>query len=400
MNKKITFKNAQGQELVGKIDLPLGNQPNHYAIFAHCFTCTKNLSAVKNISKALTQNNIAVLRFDFTGLGESDGDFSETNFSSNVEDLEAAFDFLKEQYQAPSIMMGHSLGGTATLLAAARLDDVKAVVTIGSPYEPDHVKKLFKNLEEIDAKGVADVNIGGRPFKIKKQFVDDLASVSMKAVIYNLEKSLLILHSPQDTIVGIENAADIYDAALHPKSFISLDGADHLLSNKIDSLYVGNIIASWADRYLPKNEGIDSDEDFSVQAETGADSFLTNIKAGRHRLIADEPESAGGSDLGPNPYELLLAGLGACTGMTLQMYAKRKEWPLESVDVSLKHDKIHAKDCKDCEEKTGKIDQITREIKITGDLSAEQREKLLEIADKCPVHRTLEGEIKVVTELA
>lgn len=400
-SRKVTFTNANGAGLSASLEMPLGGKPIAYAIFAHCFTCSKNLSAVVNISRALNLRKIAVLRFDFTGLGDSEGDFSDTNFSSNIQDLQSAYDFLSTDYEAPKIIIGHSLGGAAVLAAAGSMESVRAVVTVGAPADPPHVKNLFKeSIEEIKQTGEATVSIGGRPFKVKEQFLHDLEQNDLADMLSGLNKALLILHSPQDQIVGVENARKIYEGARHPKSFVTLDGADHLLSNKADSLYVGDIISSWATRYLDLPGEASLNTDRQVVVRTGDDGFTTEVKAGRHSFLADEPSSVGGKDLGPTPYDLLIASLGACTSMTLRMYADRKGWLLEEVRVHLDHGKVHEQDCENCENENAKIDQIEREIELFGDLNDEQRQKLLEIADKCPVHRTLHGEIRVITKLA
>ncbi|MEM1270219.1 MAG: bifunctional alpha/beta hydrolase/OsmC family protein, partial [Bacteroidota bacterium] len=352
------------------------------------------------ISRSLTEQGIAVLRFDFTGLGESEGDFADTNFSSNVADLVDAAEFLAEAYQAPRLLVGHSLGGAAVLRAAAELPDVRAVVTIGAPANPGHVRHLLsEGEEEIVANGEATVLLAGRPFRIKKQFLDDLEEASMKSVVSDLRRPLLIFHSPIDQTVGIENAAELYQSAHHPKSFVSLDQADHLLSKPADSMYIGAVLGAWAHRYVvdPMPEGAFEAAEGHVVARLGRSGFRTEIRAGLHALVADEPASIGGTETGPTPYDYLLAGLGACTAMTLRMYADHKKIPLESVTVELRHGKIHAKDCADCETRVGKIDEINRVVTLTGNLSAEQRARLLEIADRCPVHRTLHAEIKVRT---
>ena len=403
-SQRLTFQNQQGETLAARLDLPANGQVLEYAIFAHCFTCSKNLRAIGNINRALTLNGIAVLRFDFTGLGESEGDFADTNFSSNVADLVAAADFLDKAYEAPKLMIGHSLGGAATLLAAGQIASVEAVVTIGAPCDPDHVTQLLESKrEEIEETGEAEVNLAGRKFRIKKQFLDDLEGQTMRQSIRGLKKPLLIFHSPIDNTVGIENAGAIFDAALHPKSFVSLDEADHLLSNEDDSRYTGSVIAAWARKYIDlqdKKEPVAlAAEEGIVVVQTGAEGYYTEVSAGGHPLVVDEPVSYGGTDLGPSPYQLLSASLGSCTSLTLRMYADRKEWPLESVTVRLKHEKIHAKDCEDCKSENGKVDVIDREIELEGKLSPEQRQRLLEIADKCPVHKTLHSEIKVRTRL-
>lgn len=250
-SKKITFKNEQGHELAALLELPEGIEIKGYALFAHCFTCNKNLTAVRNIGRALTKNGIAVLRFDFTGLGESEGDFENTNFSSNVGDLLSASEFLCKNYRSPDILIGHSLGGAAVIFAADKLKDVKAVVTIGAPSDPSHVSHLLKKgIDQIEDSGEAVVTIGGRDFKIKKQFLDDIQEKNMSEIVKSMGKTLLVMHSPQDATVGIENAEQIYKAAWHPKSFISLNDADHLLSKKDDSVYVGEMIATWSARYI------------------------------------------------------------------------------------------------------------------------------------------------------
>lgn len=401
--QKIEFTNKEGQTLVGRLEFPADRAPHNYALFAHCFTCTKNLSAVRNISKALTQNGFAVLRFDFTGLGESDGDFSDTNFSGNVNDLIAASDYLKHHFQAPSLLIGHSLGGAAVIFAAAELSAVKAVATVGAPSNPKHVKHLFKSgLEEIKSTGHAVINLSGRDFTIKKQFVDDLESKSLPETVKALRKPLLVMHSPQDTTVGIKNAEEIYSAARHPKSFVSLDGADHLLFNRQDSVYVGEVVSGWAKRYLEIEERVSQKlkSKHQVVASLDAqDGFTTQLKVGNHYQLADEPESFGGRDYGPSPYELVSAGLSACTVMTVQMYAKRKGWHVDNVEVHTSYSKAHAVDCENCEEKSAKIDTFQREIKFTGNLDDKQIQRLLQIADKCPVHKTLHSETQILTTL-
>lgn len=399
--QKITFRNKEGQALVGRLEMPVDQKPHNFAIFAHCFTCNKNLLAVKNIGKALTANGFAVLRFDFTGLGESDGDFADTNFSGNISDLVSAATYLKKNYKAPTLIIGHSLGGAAALFAAAEVTSIKAVATIGAPSSPAHVQHLFKNaLFEIEKSGKAVVNLSGRDFTIKKQFLDDLESKALTAVVKDLRKPLLVLHSPQDNTVGIKNAEEIYIAAHHPKSFVSLDGADHLLMNKADSIYVGKVIAGWAQRYvnIPLSTELKSKHQV-VASLNNEDGFTTVMKVGNHYLVADEPAGFGGNDFGPSPYELVSAGLSACTAMTIQMYAKRKEWNLENVEVHTSYDKSHAQDCEDCESNSSKIDTFHREIRLTGDLDEKQKNRILQIADKCPVHRTLHSQTQVITKL-
>lgn len=399
-SEKVTFKNKEGFELHGKLELPTDQAPHNFVIFAHCFTCNKNFFAVKNICDALTDKGFGVLRFDFTGLGESEGEFSDSNFSGNVEDLLSAEEFLKTNYQAPSLLIGHSLGGAAVYFAAQSLPKVKAIATLGAPSSITHVRHLIKdNLEEINKKGKALVNIGGRSFSIKKQFIEDLEKKELKEILPNLEKSILILHSPQDTIVSIKNSEELYMAAKHPKSFVSLDGADHLLSDKKDSQYAGNIIGSWASRYLEIPVLKDLASDHQVAANLGKSGFTTRIKAGNHHLVADEPIRAGGNDFGPDPYQLIAAGLAACTSMTIQMYARRKEWDLDTVETHINHSKSYSEDCEHCESESAKIDTFQREIVLTGALDEKQKKRILQIADKCPVHKTLHAEVQVITTL-
>ena len=398
---KVTFTNTANQKLTGRLDLPTDQHPHNFVIFAHCFTCTKNLGAVRNISRALTAKGFGVLRFDFTGLGESEGDFEDTTFSGNVEDLIAAADFLKQEYESPTLIIGHSLGGAASIFAAAQIESIKAVVTIGAPSDPEHVKHLLRsNIEEIEKQGKAVVNLSGRDFTIKKQFLEDLETNSLSATVKNLNKALLIMHSPQDTTVGIKNAEDIYIAAKHPKSFISLDGSDHLLMQKEDSLYVGNVIAGWATRYIdiPEIEMLKSDHHVVANLDD-ADGYTTQMKVGSHYMVADEPTDVGGNDFGPTPYELVSAGLAACTAMTIKMYVARKGWDLQNVEVHTSYDKKHKADCDNCESPGAKIDTFVREIKVTGNLDEAQKAKIMEIADKCPVHKTLHTETQVITKL-
>ncbi len=392
--KKVAFKNKEGGLLSARLELPTSQRPVSYAVFAHCFTCNKNLAAIRNISRALIQKGIAVLRFDFTGLGESEGDFADTNFSSNVDDLIAAANFLVEEYEAPELIIGHSLGGAAVIFAAEQIPSIQAIVTVGAPAEPEHVSHLFdSSREEIMANNEAKVSIGGRPFTIKKQFLDDLERKNLPELLQSMRKPILILHSPQDTIVEIENAAKLYASAHHPKSFVSLDGADHLLSNKKDSLYTGEVIASWASRYLESKPEKELRTNQQVAVHLGEQGFTTDVLAGKHRLLADEPSSVGGQDLGPSPYGYLLAAVGTCTAMTLRMYANRKKWDLKEVEVHLDHSKEYNKDCEDCESKDAKIDVIRKNIKVKGELDETQVNRLLEIAARCPVHRTMSSEV-------
>ncbi|MCS3860534.1 bifunctional alpha/beta hydrolase/OsmC family protein [Salinibacter ruber] len=399
MPEKIRFENADGNALAARLDRPDGESPCAFALFAHCFTCSKDLRAAGAISRALTRHGIAVLRFDFTGLGESEGEFADTNFSSNVEDLIAAADYLSEHHEAPRILVGHSLGGAAVLQAAQRLDSVQAVSTIGAPYDPEHVTQHLQDaVEDIEEKGEARVQLAGRTFTIRKQFLDDLAATRMETTIRTLDRALLIFHSPVDQTVGANNAAKIFQAAKHPKSFVSLDDADHLLTDRSDAEYLGVVLGAWAEKYVDRSvsEPDTPDEDVVTRTEG---TYRTAIQAGRHALVGDEPESVGGDDDGPTPYGFLLSALGSCTGMTLRMYADRKEWPLDKTIVRLSHEKVHAEDCENCDTEQGQVDRITREIEIRGRLSDDQRERLFEIANKCPVHRTLLGDVDVRSSL-
>ena len=402
-SEKLTFQGSLGETLAARYDRPAG-KPRAVALFAHCFTCTKDIFAASRIAGGLAEEGIAVLRFDFTGLGHSEGEFANTNFSSNVADLVKAASHLRETEAAPKLLIGHSLGGAAVLAAAAEIPEAVAVATIGAPADPGHVAHTFQSSRaEIEAKGEAEVLLAGRPFRIQKQFLEDIAERKLDAAIRNLHKALLIFHAPRDETVGIDNAGHIFGAARHPKSFVSLDDADHLLTRKSDAVYVAGVLSAWARRYLGETgeaAPLKAARGEVVVRETGEGRFNQDIAAGPHRLRADEPPEVGGEDTGPGPYDLVLAGLGACTSMTVRLYAERKKWPLEGVKVNLRHDRIHAEDCADCETKAGKIDRIARRLFLEGPLEAEQRSKLLEIADKCPVHRTLTSEIKITTELA
>jgi putative redox protein len=396
--ERLEFANEKGEKLAALVDLPLG-KPVAFALFAHCFTCGKDNVSAKRISERLAMCGVAVLRFDFTGLGMSEGEFADTHFSSNVDDLVAAGDHLRKTYGAPAILIGHSLGGAAALAAAHRIPDARAVVTISAPSDPAHVVGLFKDhVDKIREQGQVEVQLAGRPFRIKREFLDDVAEQRIEDCLANLRKALLVFHSPTDDIVGIENASRIFTTAKHPKSFVSLAGADHLLSKRDDAVYVANVIAAWAERYLEQPaERSDEQVGIVLVRETGGGKFQQEIMSGPHRFLADEPVKAGGLDSGPGPYDLLLASLGACTSMTLRLYAENKKLPLQRVSVRLTHNKIHAEDCLNCETKEGMIDRIDRNITLEGALSADERKRLLEIADKCPVHRTLESEIEIRT---
>jgi uncharacterized OsmC-like protein/alpha-beta hydrolase superfamily lysophospholipase len=398
--ERFEFPNARGEQLAATLDLPLG-EPTAFALFAHCFTCGKDILAAKRIAERLSVHGIAVLRFDFTGLGSSEGEFANTHFSSNVDDLVAAADHLRKMRGAPAVLIGHSLGGAAVLAAAHRVPEARAVVTVAAPCDPDHVTGLFKDkIETIREQGEVEVRLAGRPFRIRREFLDDVAGQRLQECLASLRKALLVFHSPVDEIVSIENASHIFTAARHPKSFVSLDNADHLLSKKGDATYVADVIAAWAKRYLDKPPSVaeaESETGVVTVRETRGGKFQQEIMSGPHRFLADEPVKLGGLDSGPGPYDLVLAGLGACTAMTMRLYAERKQLPLDRVTVRLSHDRIHAEDCENCETKTGMIDRIERVISMEGALNPDDRKRLMEIADKCPVHRTLTSEVNIRT---
>jgi putative redox protein len=402
---KAQFDGHSGARLAARLDIPAGTV-RAYALFAHCFTCSKDILAAKRIAAELSRAGIAVLRFDFTGLGASEGEFASTNFSSNISDLQSAVSYLRDNFEAPSILIGHSLGGAAVLAVAGGVPEVKAVVTIGAPADAAHVIHNFgTKLEELEQQGEATVQLGGRPFTIRKQFLDDVRESVLAERIAKMRKALLVLHSPIDQTVGIENAATIFGAAKHPKSFVSLDNADHLVSRADDAAFAASIISSWASRYLRADKP-QGDEEFEAVrvSETGEGKFQNTVHAGRHRFFADEPASVGGLDSGPSPYDLLSAALAACTSMTLRMYANFKKADLGRITVDVSHAKIHAADCAECtegeRENGGRIDRFERSIAIEGVVSGALRDKIEEIADKCPVHRTLESTSKVVTKVS
>ncbi|BBB25655.1 bifunctional alpha/beta hydrolase/OsmC family protein [Amphritea japonica] len=398
--ERLEFTGHDGSLLAARLDLPVG-KPAAYALFAHCFTCSKDIQAAKRIAQRLASLGIAVLRFDFTGLGHSQGEFANTGFSSNMQDLLLAVSFLREQYAAPQLLIGHSLGGAAVLAMAGQVPETKAVVTIGAPADPRHVLHNFGGqVDEICSEGKADVSLAGRAFTIKRQFIEDISAVSLEQAVTGLRKALLVMHAPLDETVDLANAAELFQMAKHPKSFVTLDSADHLLSRFEDADYAAEVISTWAQRYidvqlLPKQ--MKAPEGITRISEADPDSFTQDVSAAGHHLVADEPASYGGNYLGPTPYQLVAAGLGACTSMTIRMYARQKNIPLEHVQVDVSHTKVHAQDCAKCEQESGKIDQFLRHITLTGDLTSKQQQRLLEIADRCPVHRTLEGEINIET---
>lgn len=403
-SERVEFPGSQGGALAGRLDTPQ-DSARGWALFAHCFTCSKDSRAAVYIARALVEAGFGVLRFDFTGLGGSGGDFANTHFSSNIDDLVAAADWLRARHGPPALLVGHSLGGAAVLAAAQRIDDARAVATIAAPFDPAHVARHFgKQLEEIAAEGEAQVEIAGRTFTVRRSFLEDLEGQRQAERIRKLHRPLLVMHAPRDAVVDIDNASAIFQAAMHPKSFVSLDDADHLLARQADAHYAASVIAAWAGRYVAApaaaqssaSDAATSDDAVHV-VERGTGAYTVAISAGRHGWLADEPLAVGGDDLGPSPYQMLSAALGACTAMTMRMYAQRKQLALEKVSVSLRHAKIHAADCAECETRSGRIDRIEREIRIEGKLDAAQRQRLIEIADMCPVHRTLHSEVQIVT---
>ena len=400
--RKFTIPSRRGEPLSALVDLPVDGAPTAFALLAHCFTCTKNYTGLYHLSRALTAEGIGVLRFDFAGLGESGGAFADTSLLSNVEDLVAAADFLGERFEAPKLLIGHSLGGQAVLMAAPAIPSAAAVVTLAAPADPRQVlRHLGPARETIAARGEAAVSISGRTFTLRRKFLDDLQGVDPAAVLAALQRPLLVLHSPRDEVVPIDNAIDLFRAAHQPKSMVALGAADHLLSQRADARYAGAVIAAWARPYVETTPAaaVAAPVESRITARTGDEGFATEIRAGRHRLTADEPAAAGGTDLGPTPFDMLVAALGACTAMTLRMYADRKGWPLAAATVRLSHRKMHASECTSCETREGMLDRIEREVELEGPLDSEQKQRLLQIADRCPVHRTLTSETVIATRL-
>lgn len=400
MSQRIELEGSQGRTLAGRLEMP-ETPVRAWALFAHCFTCSKDSRGAAHIARALVEAGFGVLRFDFTGLGDSEGDFADTDFSSNVDDLVAAAEWLRTNHAAPALLIGHSLGGAAVIAAAHRIGETAAVATLAAPFDPAHLRRHFGDkAQTIESEGQAEVTLGGRPFTIRREFLDDLDAQNQGERLRQLRLPLLVMHAPHDDVVAIDNATEIFTSALHPKSFVSLDAADHLLTQQQDARYASHIIAAWAARYLPEAGDAPARDDAPTVhvSERGTGAYTVGIRTGRHGWLGDEPEAAGGDDMGPNPYQMLNAALGACTAMTLRMYAKRKNWPLENVHVTLAHEKVHARDCAECETRSGRIDRIERTIRIDGEqLDAEQHQRLMEIADKCPIHRTLHSEVQVVT---
>ncbi|MHB8813573.1 MAG: bifunctional alpha/beta hydrolase/OsmC family protein [Steroidobacteraceae bacterium] len=401
---RASFKGSAGDELSARLDLPAG-PVRGFALFAHCFTCTKDIFAARRIASSLAAAGVGVLRFDFTGLGSSEGEFANTNFSSNVEDLVRAAAYLRDNYSAPALLIGHSLGGAAVLVAAHAIPEARAVVTINAPADAGHVLKNFgSSLEEIRDKGEAQVVLSGRQFRIRSSFVADAEQHRLADRISSLGKALLIMHAPRDSVVDIENASKIFLAAKHPKSFVSLDDADHLLSSPAVAGYAARVIEAWASKYIPEAPTARESETTDVLVhETGLGTYQNSIAIGRHRLIADEPVAAGGRDSGPSPYDYLSIALGACTAMTLRAYANYRNLALGRVSVAIRHGKTPVEHCADCgavaEGREGKIDRFERVISVEGELDAALRAKLLEISAKCPVHRTLEMGSAVATRV-
>ncbi|MEJ6388217.1 bifunctional alpha/beta hydrolase/OsmC family protein [Gymnodinialimonas ulvae] len=398
--ERFTFPGHSGDQLAARLDLPEGPHLAT-ALLAHCFTCGKDIMAARRIAARLAAQGIAVLRFDFTGLGHSGGEFENTSFTSNVDDLVAAADALTARGMAPALIIGHSLGGAAVLRAAGQIPSIKAVTTIAAPFDPEHVTHNFNDaLDDIVAQGSGEVILGGRPIRIGAGFVEDVKASELAPDIANLGRALLVMHAPRDETVGVENATRIFLAAKHPKSFVTLDDADHLITRQADADYAADVIASWAGKYLDLRHPAapsGAPEGVTRVDEIDPNGFRQDIFAGpKHHVVADEPASYGGTDRGLTPYQFLAAGLGACTSMTIRMYARRKKWALDDISVDVTHSRVHAQDA---QVEVGPLDEFTRKITLTGNLDAAQRQRLLEIADKCPVHRSLEAGAHIKTEL-
>ena len=377
------FPNAAGERLSGRLELPVGST-KAWALFAHCFTCGKDNKAAVRISRRLAGAGIGVLRFDFTGLGASEGDFGSAGFIHNVKDLVAAADAMTSAGMPPMLLVGHSLGGAAVLAAAGSLPGIHAVATIAAPFDVEHALHQFDpaGLETIKREGSGVVAIGSRPFTVRKEFVASLREQDQGARLAKLKRPLLLLHSPIDQVVGIENVTSLYLAAKHPKSFVSLDGADHLLSDARDADFAADMISAWAGRYLPAMPPTAASQFDAEAEETRLGKFQLAMRAGKAAFIADEPESAGGLGSGPTPFNLLSAALAACTTMTLRLYADRKGWPVERIRTGVTHRKDKGAE---------KPDVFSRRVEIEGAIDEAQHVELLGVADRCPVHRTLES---------
>jgi len=391
--QELKFPNENGETLTAILEFPVTGKPTSFALFAHCFTCSKNYNTATNISHQLANVNIATLRFDFTGLGENFTSQEVESFSKNINDLVTASKYLEENFGKPEILIGHSLGGTAAILASQHISSVKAIITIGAPADMDQISSLILKSENQASKD--QVKVGDTPFIINKEFLEDLKNHRTKDILAKSRNAMLIMHSPQDKVVSIDNATDLYTNSFHPKSFISLDGANHMLTDQKDSVYAGKVMASWLGKYLELETRLTLETEKQAVVRTGKEKYYTEIKTGNHHLIADEPQHMHGQDLGPSPYDLLVSALGACTSMTLQMYAGRKEWDLQDVRVHVQHTKEHVQDSQSSK---GMMDKITRDIELFGDLDEEQRKRLMEIANRCPVHRTLEGQVTIGTK--
>lgn len=402
--QRVFFIGSQRGRLAARLELPKA-PPATFALFAHCFTCSKDYLASTRVSRALAARGVAVLRFDFTGLGDSEGDFAKTNFTSNIEDIVCAANYLREHFEAPKLLIGHSLGGVAVLAAAQQVPESEAVATLAMPSNPIHITHhIAARVGQIERSGAAEVEIASRPSRVHEHFLDDLAVHDPVEIIGNLNRALWVFHGSEDDVVDIKHAETIYGFARHPKNLILLASADHLLTDRKDADFVADVLAAWAARFagMPaqaQTSPVVEEPGLVVVSETGHGRFAQCISSGHHSFGADEPREHGGDDTAPTPYDLLLASLGACTSMTIRMYAARKKLPLRHVEVTLRHAKMHAQDCEDCDTQEGRIDHIERVIALRGDLSEGQRTKLVEIADMCPVHRTLRGEVRIATRL-
>ena len=393
---RFSFENASGLQLAAIVDLPI-LPIKYFALYAHCFSCGKDILVAARIARSLAAKGIAVMRFDFTGIGSSEGSFEESNFTNNCLDIVAATEYMRQHYQAPRLLIGHSLGGTAMLNAAEHIPEAAAIVSIAAPASPDHVLSHFESeVDKLEKQEKVDIELANKTLTISRDFVADLKQHSLLEKISQLRKALLIFHSPIDNIVSINEASKIFVAAKHPKSFISLDKADHLITEKKDIEYIAEAINAWALRYIDADIAevpkIDSGE---VLVGEGNNNFLREVASDDHAWFSDEPIAVGGDNLGPDPYEQLLSSLGTCTSMTLRMYVNHKGWQVDDIQVELKHSRQHIQDCEQPDKKLCKIELIEKLITITGQLDEKQLKRLTEVADRCPVHKTLLGEIKI-----